>query len=92
MSCRCRDGFQSGREGNNSQAGWSFLDDLIFAYTNSRVEQLLGMVEFTGIGAGKLDTERLHDLPVADPGQRLLEVANCLISSIYRKIGVNLLA
>jgi type I restriction enzyme S subunit len=75
-----------------ARSGSHFSSDLILAYFNSQVEQLLGMVEFTGIGAGKLDTERLQGLLVADPGQHLLYYADRLISSIYRKIGANLLA
>ncbi|EQD72801.1 Restriction endonuclease S subunits-like protein, partial [mine drainage metagenome] len=41
--------------------------NFLFYQLHGRRSELLGMVEFTGIGAGKLDTNKLLALPVNLP-------------------------
>ncbi|QNI62106.1 restriction endonuclease subunit S [Synechococcus sp. TAK9802] len=62
----------------------------IFAYLSAISDQLLGMVEFTGIGAGKLDTDTLLALPFAIPGECLRGIIEEVLSPIYEKIKANL--
>ena len=62
----------------------------IFAYLQARASELLEMVEFTGIGAGKLDTDRLEGLPIAVPSRQLVKISEEFLDASYERIKNNL--
>jgi len=43
------------------------MNQYLYLWFLSKRDELLGMVEFTGIGAGKLDTDRLQAMPIRIP-------------------------
>jgi type I restriction enzyme S subunit len=72
--------------------GSSLSTNHIFAYLRARAGELLEMVEFTGIGAGKLDTARLQGLPITVPIQRLAKASGEILDASYERIKNNLVS
>ena len=65
------------------------LSDYLFYWLLGNENMLLGKVEHTGIGAGKLDTEVLKNLPVALPPRTEQKAIAAVLGALDDKIELN---
>ncbi len=65
------------------------IPTFLFYQLQGRRTELLSMVEFTGIGAGKLDTKKLKDMPIALPSIEEQQQVSALLGGLDDRIEHN---